>query len=141
MRTRSEIDDDELNVQLAQLERVGALTQGLDCSARGMVDVGFREPEDEDERRLFREIFYKYTARARTSGFRSTSSSSRISTGYDPDDLEQQLIEWSLDRLITFSSSRRLRRVQASQSGPHRATLAREAARWAEVATRRLQAR
>ncbi|MGH6879045.1 MAG: RecQ family ATP-dependent DNA helicase, partial [Rhizomicrobium sp.] len=43
------IDDDELNVQLAQLERVGVLTRGLDCSARGTVDVGFRKPEQEEE--------------------------------------------------------------------------------------------
>ena len=53
------------------------LEQGLDCSARGTVDVGFREPEDENERRLFRELFYKLTAHVRMSAYSLTSSNSR----------------------------------------------------------------
>jgi ATP-dependent DNA helicase RecQ len=106
------VDDDELNVQLAQLERVGVLEQGLDCSARGMVDVGFREPDDEEERRLFRELFYKDHRARPNVRIQIDFKQLQDERGYNPDDLERRLIDWSLDRLVTFSSSRRLRRVR-----------------------------
>lgn len=135
-----EFESDELNVQLAQLERVGALTQGLDCSARGMVDVGFREPDDEEDRRQFREIFYKvYRARPNVR-IQIDFQLLKEQRGYDPDTLEQKFIEWSLDRLITFSSSRRLRRVKLLKQSAPADALARESARWRRWQQRRLQA-
>ncbi|MGH3635983.1 MAG: RecQ family ATP-dependent DNA helicase, partial [Mycobacterium sp.] len=124
------IDDDELNVHLAQLERVGALAQGLDCSARGMVDVGFREPADEKERHLFRELFYQHNRARPNVRIQLDFQQLKEEYGYDPDTLEQQLIEWSLDRLVTFSSSRRLRRIQLFQRNAPANALARETARW-----------
>lgn len=134
------IDDDEINVHLAQLERVHAIEQGLDCSARGTVDVGHREPEDESERRLFREVFYK-AHRARPN-VRIQLDFQQLSDerGYDPDELEQQLINWSLDRLVTFSSSRRLRRVRLLTRVAPQHELERESARWKWWQKRRLQA-
>jgi ATP-dependent DNA helicase RecQ len=60
--------------------------------------------------------------------------------GYDPDELEQQLINWSLDRLVTFSSSRRLRRVRLfKQTAPPQA-LATESEKWKRWQRRRLNA-
>jgi len=50
------VETDELNVLLAWLQRAGALEQLPDCSARGTVHVGLREPADLDERRRFREM-------------------------------------------------------------------------------------
>lgn len=134
------IDDDEINIHLAQLERVHAIEQGLDCSARGTVDVGHREPEDEAERRLFRELFYK-AHRARPN-VRIQLDFQQLSDerGYDPDELEQQLINWSLDRLVTFSSSRRLRRVRLQTKVAPQHELERESARWKWWQKRRLQA-
>ena len=134
------IDDDEVNVHLAQLERVGALKQGLDCSARGMVDVGNREPEDDDECRFFRELFYK-AHRARP-GVRLQIDFQQLKDerGYDPDILERQLIDWSLDRLITFASSRRLRRAYLLKKVAPEDALERESARWKWWQKRRLQA-
>jgi ATP-dependent DNA helicase RecQ len=134
------VDDDEINVHLAQLERVGALEQGLDCSARGTVDVGFREPEDEEERRFFRELFYRHH-RARPN-VRLQLDFQQLSElhGYDPDTLEQKLIQWTLNRLITFSSSRRLRRVQLKQRIAPADALAGESARWKHWQKCRLQA-
>ncbi|CAJ1493872.1 RecQ family ATP-dependent DNA helicase [[Mycobacterium] kokjensenii] len=134
------IEDDELNVHLAQLERVGALTQGLDCSARGTVDVGSREPEDEEGKRLFRELFYKHN-RARPN-VRIMLDFQQLSDehDYDPDALEQRLIEWSLDRMITFSSSRRLRRVRLTKRDAPADALARESAHWKAWQQRRLGA-
>lgn len=134
------VDDDELNVQLAQLERVGVLEQGLDCSARGMVDVGFREPEDEDERRLFRELFYK-DHRARPSvRMQIDFKQLQDERGYNPDELERRLIDWSLDRLITFSSSRRLRRVRLLRTTAPSEEMAEASLRWRTWQFRRLDA-
>jgi len=134
------IDDDELNVQLAQLERVGVLEQGLDCSARGIVDVGFREPEEEEERRLFRELFYQHHRARPNVRIQLDFQQLKEQQGYDPDALELQLIEWSLDRLVTFSSSRRLRRVQLLKRVAPADALVRESTRWRWWQQRRLQA-
>ncbi|OOK65668.1 hypothetical protein BZL30_8643 [Mycobacterium kansasii] len=133
------IDDDELNVQLAQLERVGALEQGLDCSARGTVEVGRREPEREEERRLFRELFYQHHRARPNVRMQLDFQQLHEQHGYDPDKLEQQLIEWSLDRLVTFFSSRRLRRVRLLKRVAPADTLLKESTRWTWWQQRRLQ--
>lgn len=140
MSDKLDIDDDELNVHLARLERVGVLKQGLDCSARGMVDVGFREPEQEAQRRLFRELFYQANRARPNVRLQIDFQQLKDERGYDPDELEQQLIEWSLDRLVTFSSSRRLRRVELFAKIAPREELTRQAALWKEWQQRRLQA-
>ncbi|MCV7002214.1 RecQ family ATP-dependent DNA helicase [Mycolicibacterium alvei] len=137
---RLEIEDDEINVHLAQLERVGALKLGLDCSARGTVDVGFHQPDDEAERRLFRELFYKKFRARPNVRLQLDFQQLKDKHGYDPDALEEQLIAWSLDRLITFSSSRRLRRVKLLSTHASQEALERESARWKHWQQRRLQA-
>lgn len=134
------IDDDDVNVHLAQLERVGALKLGLDCSASGTVDVGAREPNDETERRLFRELFYKKLHARPNVRLRLDFQQLKDEHGYDPDELEDQLIAWSLDRLITFSSARRLRRVQLLSTHAPQQDLERESARWKRWQQRRLGA-
>lgn len=140
MAEQLEIDDDQLNVQLAQLERVGVLQQGLDCSARGTVGVGRNEPQQEQERRLFRELFYKYNRARPHVRMQLDFQQLKEEHGYDPDELEQRLIEWSLDRLVTFSSSRRLRRVQLFKRVAPADALATEVTRWKWWQRRRLQA-
>jgi ATP-dependent DNA helicase RecQ len=135
-----DIDDDELNVHLARLERVQVLKQGLDCSARGMVSVGLREPEQDEERRVFRELFYQAHRARPNVRLQLDFQQLRDERGYDPDLLEQQLIEWSLDRLVTFSSSRRLRRVELFAMTAPRTELARQAAQWKNWQQRRLKA-
>lgn len=134
------IDDDEINVHLAQLERVNAIEQQLDCSARGTVDVGFREPADEYERRLFRELFYKAHRARPNVRIQLDFQQLKDERDYDPDELEQQLINWSLDRLITFSSSRRLRRVRLKTRTAPRSALERESIKWKWWQKRRLGA-
>lgn len=140
MSERLDLDDDELNVHLAQLERAGAIKQELDCSARGTVDVGFREPTDEDERRIFRELFYKDFRARPNVRLQLDFEKLEIERGYDPDELEQRLISWSLDRMVTFSSSRRLRRVQLFEQTVSPRVLAAESERWKRWQSRRLQA-
>ena len=130
----------KLNVLLAQLESVGALKLGLDCSARGTVDVGFREPANEDERHLFRELFYKAIRARPNVRIQLDFTSSSDEHGTTRTCLEQQFIDWSLDRFVTFSSSRRMRRVRLlARRLPARA-LRREAERWKRWQERRLQA-
>lgn len=113
---------------------------GLDCSARGTVDVGFREPDDETERRLFRELFYRKNRARPNVRVLLDFQQLQDEHGYDPDELEEQLIAWSLDRLITFSSSRRLRRVRLLSARASQQSLERESARWKRWQQRRLQA-
>lgn len=135
-----QIDDDELNVQLARLESVGVLKRGLDCSARGTVAVGQREPELEADRRLFRELFYQVLHTRPHVRTMIDFADLDARHGYDPDDLEARLIEWSLDRLVTFSSSRRLRRVTLLERKAPIQAIARETARWAAWQQRRVSA-
>ncbi|GAY16431.1 RecQ family ATP-dependent DNA helicase [Mycobacterium sp. shizuoka-1] len=134
------IDDDEINVHLAQLERVHAIEQGLDCSARGTVEVGFRDPSDEDERRLFRELFYQAHRARPNVRVQLDFQQLKDEHGHDPDELEQQLINWSLDRLITFYSSKRLRRVRVLSRVAPQQSLESESAKWKWWQKRRLQA-
>jgi ATP-dependent DNA helicase RecQ len=102
--------------------------------------VGSREPEDEDDRRFFREIFYKVHRARPNVRIQIDFQQLKDKRGYDPDDLERKFIEWSLDRLITFSSSRRLRRVKLHKQLAPAEVLAREAAKWQRWQTRRLDA-
>ncbi|MFL0287816.1 RecQ family ATP-dependent DNA helicase [Mycobacterium sp. SMC-21] len=137
---RLQMEDDEINVHLARLERVGALELGLDCSARGTVDVGARQPDDETERRTFRELFYKKFRARPNVRLQLDFQQLEDKHGYEPDALEQQLIAWSLDRLITFSSSRKLRRVRLLSTHASAQALERESARWKHWQQHRLQA-
>ncbi len=109
------LDVDELNVIIAWLERSGAVEQKPDCSARGVVFVGLREPEDAGRRRRFRELSVLLKLRPQVSS-RIDLDALAESHGLDPDTLEQDLVEWSLERLLTFSSSQRLRRLRITSS-------------------------
>jgi ATP-dependent DNA helicase RecQ len=140
MADELELEDDELNVHLAQLERAGVLKQELDCSARGTVDVGYREPTEDQEKLFFRELFYKvHRAKPEVKILLDFEKLER-EHGYDPDELEQQLISWSLDRLVTFSSSRRLRRVQLIERSAPPHVLVAESERWRQWQGKRLDA-
>jgi ATP-dependent DNA helicase RecQ len=87
------------------------LEQMPDCSARGTVFMGLREPEDEGRRRRFRELSVLLKLRPHVSS-RIDLEALADSHDLDPDVLEQDLVQWSLDRLLTFSSSQRFRRVR-----------------------------
>jgi ATP-dependent DNA helicase RecQ len=123
------VEPDELNVLLAWLERAGALEQRPDCSARGTVHAGVREPADIEDRRRFRELSVLLNLRPEVS---SRVDFDRLSQekGIDPDQLEQQLVAWSLDRLITFSSSQRYRRVRLRVGYVDEAALREQVRQW-----------
>lgn len=140
--TADELDTgmDDLNVVLAWLERAGTLERLEDCSSRGMVQIGLREPEEETERRRFRTLFAT-TLKGQPEVRRMVDFPRLEDTeGLDPDQLEEDLVAWSLDRLVTFSSTARLWRVRLSgrafRPAEHRATVA----RWREWQRHRLEA-
>lgn len=109
------MEPDEVNVIVAWLERSGALEQLPDCSARGTVFPGVREPQDASERKRFRDMSVLLRLRP---GVASQISFDDFASKHDvdPDVLENDLVAWSLDRLLTFSSSRRFRRVRLLSS-------------------------
>ncbi|MEU0553262.1 RecQ family ATP-dependent DNA helicase [Dactylosporangium sp. NPDC006015] len=133
------VEPDELNVLLAWLERTGALEQRPDCSARGTVHVGLREPEDMAARRRFRELSVLLKLRPQVAS-RIDFDALRDAHGIDPDDLERDLVDWSLDRLVTFASSRRYRRVRLLSERVDARMLSREVDRWSQWQRAQLQA-
>ncbi|GAA1817459.1 RecQ family ATP-dependent DNA helicase [Planosporangium flavigriseum] len=133
------VEVDELNVLLAWLERTGALEQQPDCSARGTVHVGLREPEDPVERRRFRDLSVLLKFRPQV-GSRIDFERLRAEHGLDPDELEHDLVAWSLDRLVTFSSSQRYRRVRLLSNRVDELALNREVTRWSAWQRRQLDA-
>ncbi|MGN9911102.1 RecQ family ATP-dependent DNA helicase [Phytohabitans sp. LJ34] len=133
------VEPEELNVLLAWLERTDALVQRPDCSARGTVNVGTREPTDPDERRRFRELSVILNLRPKVAS-RIDFDRLQDERGLDPDDLERDLIAWSLDRLITFSSSRRYRRIRLLADRVDAAALDQEVGRWNAWQRRQLDA-
>lgn len=106
-----QIDEDELNVVLARLEDAGAVERQLDTTARGVVAVGVREPIDPEERNRFRHLF-RVVLRSTPHTRMLLSFDELAERGVDPDQLEDDLIRWSLDLLVSFSSSRRYWRVK-----------------------------
>ncbi|MGC5021335.1 RecQ family ATP-dependent DNA helicase [Micromonospora sp. DT47] len=133
------VEADELNVLLGWLERAGAVEQLPDCSARGTVHVGVREPEDQQQRRRFRHMSVLLRMRPQV-GSRIDFDRLEQEHGIDPDELERDLVAWSLDRLITFSSSQRYRRLRLLAAEVDTAVLAREIRRWNAWQREQLQA-
>ncbi|WP_208758369.1 RecQ family ATP-dependent DNA helicase [Micromonospora violae] len=123
------VDPDELNVLLGWLERAGAVEQLPDCSSRGTVHVGLREPADQQQRRRFREMSVLLRMRPQV-GSRIDFDRLEQEHGIDPDELERDLVAWSLDRWVTFSSSQRYRRLRLRARQVDAELLGREVRRW-----------
>ncbi|MFI7207741.1 RecQ family ATP-dependent DNA helicase [Micromonospora aurantiaca (nom. illeg.)] len=123
------VEPDELNVLLGWLERAGAVELLPDCSARGTVHVGVREPADQQQRRRFREMSVLLRLRPQV-GSRIDFDCLEQEHGVDPDVLERDLVAWSLDRLVTFSSSQRYRRLRVRAQRVDSGRLAGEIRRW-----------
>lgn len=112
MADQLQAEEDEINLALAWLERVGVVERLLDCSTRGMVSRGVREPTEPADRRRFVELF---TTTIRTTPEKASQVDfARLEDEHnlDPDELERDLVRWSLDRFVTFSSTRRNWRVR-----------------------------
>ena len=112
MADRLSAEEDEMNVALAWMERVGVLERLLDCSTRGMVTRGVREPSDATDRRRFTELFTTTIRLTPDKASQVDFAKLEDERGVDPDVLERDLVRWSLDRLVTFSSTRRSWRVR-----------------------------
>ena len=133
------MEEDDLNVALAWLERAGALVRLPDCSERGAVTIGFREPTDPTEARTFRELF-KVRLRV-TVGARRYVDFEELENEYgiDADALEDLLVKWSLERLVTFSSTRRHWRIEIAGREPDERRYLDTLGAWRALERRRLQ--
>ncbi len=101
-----DLDEDELNVVIAWLERSGMIERESDVPLRGMVSIGPKEPQDKEECKLFKDLCQKLNLRMgkRT---RVDFSNSKTQTGFEPERLIDKLHDWVLDRLVTFHVTRR----------------------------------
>jgi ATP-dependent DNA helicase RecQ len=133
------IEADDLNSLLAWLERTGALSQLPDCSARGTVHIGYRDPDERAEREQFRLLRHHLNLRP---GVTSQIDFAKFQEqhGGDPDEVERNLVDWSLRRLVTFRSTRRHRRVRLHTDRVDTVALAREIGVWTDLQSRQLQA-
>lgn len=132
------LETDELNVVLAWLERAGAVERDHDCSARARVSAGVREPDDPEERRRFIKIV-KHQLGCRIGADRLVDIDAAAETaGMDADSFEAMLIDWSLRRLVTFSTTQRRWRIRVvDRLDPGR--LHSVVRRWQQLEKRRLE--
>lgn len=127
------VEPEVLNVAVAWLERSGAVERRPDCTARGHVTIGRREPTDPDERRLYLRLFRdELGARVDTRKMVELDAlATRV--GVSPDELERRLIDWSLRRLVTFQSTRRLWRVRLRTATLPEQRFGEVVARWRDL--------
>lgn len=136
----ADIDPDDLNVQLARLESIGAIKRELDCTEFAMVEFGGREPDQDDERRLYRHLQHAVLRSRPNVRVRVDFAALEREHSLDPDVLEERLIGWSLERLISFTPSRRLWRVRLFADRVDHRALQADARRWGAWQRRRLNA-
>jgi ATP-dependent DNA helicase RecQ len=133
------LDEDDLNVIVSRLEDVGAVRRELDVSARGTVSVGTQEPVDPDDRQRFRQLL-RVTLRT-TPHTRSLIDFEALKgKGFDPGQVEADLIRWSLDGLVVFSSTSRLWQVEVVNPRLDRSRYSKLVSDWATWNKRRLDA-
>jgi ATP-dependent DNA helicase RecQ len=135
---RLKMESDELNVMVAWLERAGALERLQDCSWRARVSAGHREPQDQAERGHFvRLVKQQLQCKVGTSRLVNLADAAEAA-GMGADALEDQLIDWSLRRLVTFQTTQRRWRLRRTGSlDPKRIASVVDA--WHRLEERRLQ--
>lgn len=134
----AQVDIERLNVIVAWLERVGCVKRLTDCSLRGMVSVGSREPEDKDDRRWFRE-FFSTVVRAQPNVRKQIDFSAlEDELEIDPIDLERRLVGFTLSGHVSFNTSQRGWRVDVINGELNEAAYREELRRWNSWELRRL---
>lgn len=133
------LEPEELNILIAWLERTGHLERQTDCTSRGHVTIGKREPEDPEERRLF-VMFLQAELRARPDTRRFIDFDDLPDGAPPPDELERRLIDWSLRRLVTFQSTQRQWRIRLFRTALDEPAFAREVQEWRWLESRRFDA-
>lgn len=134
------IDRDRLNLMVAWLDRTNAARRVTDCSLRGTVSVGFREPEDISQRRFFRDLF---SVKIRTQpNVRKQIDFVELEEqfGLDPDVLEDQLVAWTMARLVVFNTSVRGWRVEIRSKSFDEGLYRSQISQWRAWESQRLEA-
>ncbi|MEZ5264701.1 MAG: RecQ family ATP-dependent DNA helicase [Acidimicrobiales bacterium] len=139
LANRLQLDDDDLPSRMvAWLEDVGNVTRRTDAVATAMVAWHGREPADRAEQRRFFELRRLLGVRI---GVRRRIDIDRAAarTGWDADELEAQLLDWSLTGLLTFVVTGRRWRIAVTDPHPQAAALRQLAGRWRDLQRNRLE--
>ncbi|MFZ6005768.1 MAG: RecQ family ATP-dependent DNA helicase [Actinomycetota bacterium] len=137
LATDLELEPDRTAVLVAWLEQIGTLTRHQDASLRGAITLGRREPSDLGVRTEFFRIL-RAGLHCRI-GTRRLIELDKVAQdlGLSADDLENRLIDWSLQRLLSFNGTRRAWRIEIH--GPVDAkALADVIAAWRRLEKRRI---
>lgn len=135
-----QIDSDELNVLVAWLEQAGAVERKSDCTLHGHVTLGRNEPKDSDDQRRFVRLT-KGTMRCVADVRRMIDLEDVAArAGLSPDELEELLIGWTLDRHVTFQGTRRGWRIEVLQSTVDPIRFGAVVGQWRELQRHRLDA-
>ena len=122
------------------LEHSGSLQRKPDCTLRGHVTLGRLEPPDVDERREFvrmtKQVMGCVLGARRMVDIEDTAMDARMS----PDDLEELLTRWSLERFVTFQGTRRAWRVEVHQPAVDATRFDAVVRQWRELQRDRLDA-
>ena len=136
----SGMEEDELNVVVAWLEQAGAVQRKPDCTLGGHVTLGRSEPDDDDEKRDFIRLT-KGVLRCRVGTRRMIElDSAAAAAGRTPDQLEDQLAQWSLARYVTFQSTRRAWRLRLLSDVVDAGAYERLVRQWRRMQADRLEA-
>jgi ATP-dependent DNA helicase RecQ len=128
---------DDLNVLVAWLERIGTLVRHQDATVRAAVEIGRREPRDPEERRRFVRFKQVLGARIGARRFLDLDDAAAL-LGEEPDELERQLVEWSLQSLVSFSGTQRAWRIERVARRVDRAAFEATLREWRRVERRRV---
>jgi ATP-dependent DNA helicase RecQ len=123
------IDVDELDLLVAWLEQIGTCERHTDATLRAAIEIGSREPKDRDQRQRF--VRFKQVLGVRVGTRRLINlDDAAAALQMDPDELEHQLVDWSLESLLSFSSTRRAWRIEPRTDRVDRAALQRLLQHW-----------
>lgn len=135
---RLDIEPDELNVLISWLEKCSALERHTDATTRGVIVLGRTEPAEKEERKLF-VTWLKGRLRCTMDSRRQIAIADAAELcDTSASELEDQLIRWSLDRHISFNSSRRCWRVSVRSTTVDAARLRVISEQWRDLQQRRL---
>jgi ATP-dependent DNA helicase RecQ len=134
------LEPDDINRLIAWLERTRNVYRLPDCTNTGMLSVGHREPEDREERRQFHSLVHQRLNALPGTKRRIVLSELADQAGVSPDQLEKKLIEWTLNRWVTFNTSSRFWRIRLDNNQLDAEAYSTIGHRWSQEQSRRFDA-
>lgn len=135
-----DVEPDKLNVIAAWLEQLGVVERLADCATRSTVTMGRIEPTDRNELELFfRTIKVALGCKIGVQRRLDVADAAEL-TQMDPDDFEELLTRWSLQRFVTYQTTQRVWRVRLTGRPLDEVAYARIGDQWRTNQLRRLAA-